>query len=95
MSRCELKGKNPNQTVAVGIDPTTRCWFFQLHDEKEEEKEDGNLGYVIDEDWLSKNKTLEKLLKYADTTDSYTQLVLSHIALDLDPGLIAKNDKLS
>ena len=45
MSRCTLKGKDPDQTVFVGIDPPFQTWFIQVHDKKEEKKKERIEGF--------------------------------------------------
>ena len=88
MSRCRLQGKDLDQTIYLGIDPPFQTWFFQLHSEKEEEKGNGNEGYVHDIDNISKNNLLTMLEKYANLETVYAQEVFKHVGLDLDPGNI-------
>ena len=88
MSRCRLIGKNPDQTVFVGIDPPFQTWFVQVHDEKEEKKNNGNQGYIEDINSVSRGKILETITKYANLNNGYTREVFTYVGLDLDPGNI-------
>jgi len=79
MSRFAIPAKNPNFTIAVGLDRPLQEWFFQLYGPDA----DGEPLFFVDT--RSNSRICELIREHADMTDSKAKHVYECIMLDLDP----------
>ena len=82
MSRCELKGRNPNHIVAIGIDPPSGHYFYEVTDKTRKEGKE----LIVTKATSNKSLIIRIMNHYADLNSSETQRIMEDIRNDLDPG---------
>lgn len=80
MSRYNLPGKLPNQTIAVGFDRPMECYFFQLWSPIEVSEEP-----IINTDSRNNYDICALLTQHADMSDAQVKFVYEAISSDYDP----------